>query len=72
MYRIGKGRDFISAHHFGHMGGDNHMAGLMDSQFLYKHDSRHAEMRRELSEEFQMSEGAVIRFLIKNAYDALH
>ena len=72
MHRIGKGRDFLLDHHLVNLGGDEHMAGLMDSQFLYKHDRRHAEMRRELSEEFQMSEGAVIRFLIKNAYDALH
>ena len=72
MYRVRKGRDFIPDHHLVHLGGDDRMAGLMDSQFLYKHDSQHAQMRRELSEEFQMSEGAVIRFLIKNAYDAMH
>lgn len=72
MYRVRKGRDCIPDNNIVNLGGDDPMAGLMDSQFLYKHDRQHAQMRRELSEEFQLSEGAVIRFLIKNAYDALH
>lgn len=44
----------------------------MDEKFYYKHDIKHAEMRKALCEDLEVTEAEVLRMLVKEAYTALH